>query len=123
MEELLKNIYEKIGNGVETDSSDWEGVLKLIKGKDDAETLNNLQTFIKEKFSFKISENAEGYVYYGGVDDNTRVWQLVDADVKMSGGTKGYISSTQAGKLFNAPGFNKVLKVRKKYTYHMTKSN
>lgn len=68
MEELLKNIYEKIDNGVETDLSDWKGIFKLIKGEDDAETLNNLQTFIKEKFSFTISENAEGYVYYGGLD-------------------------------------------------------
>ena len=39
MDELLKVIYENLGN---TSLEDWTEIMKLLKGADDAETIINI---------------------------------------------------------------------------------
>ena len=108
MDELLKGIYENLGN---TKAEDWQEIMKLPKGADDAETINNVLDFVAEHFSFAIEEGAEGYVYYGSTE-STRIWRIVEGIVKDTGSEvkAGYISSTQAGRLFNDNGFKDALK-------------
>ena len=108
MDELLKGIYENLGN---TKAEDWQEIMKLLKGADDAETINNVLDFVAEHFSFAIEEGAEGYVYYGSTE-STRIWRIVEGIVKDTGSEvkAGYISSTQAGRLFNDNGFKDALK-------------
>ena len=66
-----------------------------------AEAIKKAQDFIKENYSFSLPENATAYVYFGSVDGNIGVWQVIDDLSDKSGGQRGYISSTEAGKLFN----------------------
>lgn len=75
-----------------------------------AEAIKKAQGFIKENYSFSLPENATAYVYFGSVDGNIGVWQVIDDLTKKSGGQRGYISGTEAGKLFLNDAFNDALK-------------
>lgn len=77
------------------------------------EAIKKVQDFIKENYSFSLPENATAYVYFGSVDGkgNICVWQVIDDLTEKSGGQRGYISSTEAGKLFLNPDFNTALKL------------
>lgn len=111
-EEALQKIFEIFESGEETKKSDWSVIMDSLCGKNDAETISNIQNFVeKEKyFSFKIADGAEGYVYYGMVNQNTPAFQVVDGMVKSADGSYAYISSTKAGKLFNDTGFTEAVR-------------
>lgn len=63
-----------------------------------------------DNYSFSIEKNAEGFVYYGTTTEKEAgIWKLVDGITEASNGNSGYISSTEAGKLFNDSNFNDAL--------------
>ncbi len=67
------------------------------------EQINAIYDYVAFKYDTKIS--GEGYVYSGaGVGkDGAAVYQIVDGICKVD--DAGYITSTQAGSLFNDPTF------------------
>lgn len=73
---LLK-IFEIIESGNKTKKSDWAEIMECLSGKNDAETVKNIQQLVKKNFSFQIADGAEGYVYYGELEGDTRVWKVV----------------------------------------------
>lgn len=103
----LTKIYGNLGN---TEKKDWSQIMKSLEGSSRLETMENVENFILENFSFEIAQGAEGYAYFGNIDANSAGWQLVKAQVEQTGNQYGYISSTQAGMLFNDNGFNEALK-------------
>ncbi len=114
-QEALQRIFEALKVGEETTTEDWTIIFSNLVGNSDAETIINVQNFIKENFSFEIEAGAEGYAYFGNAGATTassdiQVYKYVDAIVESSPNKYGYISSTQAGKLFNDKSFNDVLK-------------
>ena len=66
------------------------------------EQLEAIYNYVETNYSCEIT--GEGYVYCGKLEDGTPVYQVVDKLVKTEG--NGYISSTEAGKLFNNEGFS-----------------
>lgn len=115
-EEALQKIFEILESGKKTKKSDWGVIMDSLCGKNDAETISNIQNFVeKEKyFSFKIPDGAEGYVYYGKLNSKNGIYQVVDGIVDNSGGSCAYISSTKAGALFNDRGFMEAIEQRLK---------
>ena len=107
----LERILTALNLGEATDSGDWEAVFNELKGHSDAETILNVQDFIIKNFSFEIETGAEGWAYYGGSEKITSyndapIFKYIDAIVRNEPNKYGYISSTQAGKLFNNDAFN-----------------
>ena len=103
--EALERIKEAINSGNTTKPNDWAEVARNynLSGSDNAETIKNIERFIADNFSFETTaENA--YVYFGS-DGNINMWQCVDFICKDPTQSSGYISSTQAGILFNDDGF------------------
>ena len=115
LESALRGIKESLSRGESTSFSDWSVIEDQLEGSDVAETINNIQQFVSDNFSFEISPNAEGFVYYGQAIDGSSsecapIYKIVDDIVNNSSETYGYISSTEAGKLFNDKGFELFLK-------------
>ena len=74
------------------------------------EAIGKVQQYIADNYSFSIGENVEGFVYYGTTTEKEAgVWKLVDEITEASSGSSGYISSTEAGKLFNDHNFTSAL--------------
>ena len=103
-EMALSKIKYQLSCGNEPSMSDWIDILMPLEGKTDGETINNIYDFIMENFSFEISENAEGYLYYGKLNDNVRIWKAVGGVVENNSSYE-YISSTWAGEIFNDEKF------------------
>ncbi len=108
--EIIKNML----NTEEDTQECWEIIFEELVGESDAETITNVQKFIKDNFSFEIQSGAEGYAYYGmsgatTLSEDTPLYKYVDGIVSSTPDKYGYISSTQAGKLFNDKWFNVVL--------------
>ncbi len=99
-EVALSKIKYQLLCGNEPSMSDWIDLLVFLEGGTDGETINNIYDFIVDNFSFEISENAEGYLYYGKLNDTVPIWKTVDEVVK-NNSSYGYISSSQAGKIIN----------------------
>lgn len=114
MNEALQRIYTALSSTekIATSVDDWTLILEYCKGTDYIETISNLQNFIKNKFSFAIEKGAEGFVYFGNLDNNNKVgiYKVMNAYSDQYSQYYGYISSTQAGKLFNDEGFGTALK-------------
>ena len=107
--EALERIKEVINSGNTTKLDDWLELASSYKlsGSDNAEAIKNIEKFVTDNFSFETTaENA--YVYFGS-DGSVDMWQCVDIICKDTSQSSGYISSTQAGKLFNDVGFNEFL--------------
>ncbi len=110
----LERIKDALMQENETSYKDWRTIFSELAGSNDLETIANVQKFIKENFSFEIQLGAEGYAYFGKsgattINSDIFIYQCVDAIVQSSPNKYGYISSTQAGKLFNDKWFNVVL--------------
>ena len=103
--EALERIKEAINSGKTTELDDWLEVARNYKlsGSDNAETIKNIERFIADNFSFETTAES-AYVYFGS-DGNINMWQCVDLICKDATQSSGYISSTQAGILFNDDGF------------------
>lgn len=115
MKEFESNLFtirRNVMNGVNSKVKDWDAIIKELVGKDDVTTINNIYDFVCENFSFGIEKGAEGYVYFGTVnsDGTTRAYQVIEGIVNSSDGAYGYISSTEAGKIFNDLGFMSAVK-------------
>ena len=108
--EELERIIEALKKGEATSDKDWEAVAEYfsLKGKTDAETITNIERFVLDNFSFEAA--AENPYVYFGTDGNANIWQCVDGICKDSANNAVYISSTDAGILFNDDGFYKFLK-------------
>lgn len=61
----LQRILVSLDEGKDTKTEDWRIIFKSLVGVDDAETISKVQKFIKDNFSFKIENGAEGIAYYG----------------------------------------------------------
>lgn len=68
-----------------------------------------MQKFVSENFSFASPDAEAAYVYFGS-DGKVAMWEVVDNICSNSDGRKEYITSTEAGKLFNDDGFNETLR-------------
>ena len=112
LETAIQEILDSISRGEVTKQTDWDIIMETLQASTDAERINNIHNFILDNFSFMISENAEGIVYYGKVGDTNSVpiYKLVNGIVDNSPENYGFISSTQAGKLFNDEGFKAALR-------------
>ncbi|MCM1170839.1 MAG: hypothetical protein NC393_01810, partial [Clostridium sp.] len=104
----IYRIKNFIDSGSVTKASDWLEIMSSLVGEDDIETIKNIYGYIIQNFSFNISENAEGYLYYGKLNSNVAIWQTIEEIVNNDAGF-GYISSTEAGKIFNDAGFNEAI--------------
>lgn len=104
--DALERIKEAIANGKNSTKVDWEDVFNQynLRGSSDAETIQNVQKFVSENFSFSSPEAEAAYVYFGS-DGKVAMWKVVDNICSNSDGRKEYITSTEAGKLFNDEGF------------------
>lgn len=98
-----------------TENNFWKNkindLLNETKG-DKAKTITKIQEYIKNNYSFSIGDDAEGTVYYGTIGkgtDEIHAWEIVKEYVNSSKGIRGYISSTEAGELFNEDNFNDAL--------------
>lgn len=109
--DVLERIKEAIRNGKECTKKDWEYVFEHynLRGSSDAETIQNVQKFVSDNFSFASPDAKSAYVYFGN-DGNVAMWQIIDDICKITDGSMEYISSTEAGKLFNDEGFYIVLR-------------
>ena len=107
--EALERIKEAVNSGNTTNIKDWSEVAQHynILGSDNAETIKNIENFVAENFSFETTAES-AYVYFGS-DENISIWQCVDCICKDTSQSSVYISSTQAGRLFNDHGFYKFL--------------
>ena len=107
--EALERIKEAINSGKTTELDDWLEVARNYKlsGSDNAETIKNIERFIANNFSFETTTET-AYVYFGS-DGNINMWQCIDLICKDTTQSSGYISSTQAGILFNDDGFYQFL--------------
>ena len=107
--EALERIKEAINNGKTTELNDWLDIARdyNISGNDDVEFIRSIENFVTENFSFETNTEA-AYVYFGS-DGNANIWQCVDCICKDTNQSASYITSTQAGRLFNDKGFNKFL--------------
>lgn len=65
------------------------------------DAVKEAQRYIKKEYSFKLPEDATAYVYFGSVDGKVGIWQIVKGISDGSNEQRGYISSTEAGQLFN----------------------
>lgn len=59
----------------------------MLIGKNDAETIKNVQKFILDNFSFEIVEGAEGWAYFGMsgatvYSDDAPIYQCIKGLVK-----------------------------------------
>lgn len=107
--EALERIIEAINSGETTELADWNEVAQHynLLSDNNAEVVENIEKFVIDNFSFET--NAEtAYVYFGS-DGNIDMWRCVDLICKDTKTNSAYISSTQAGKLFNDNGFYKFL--------------
>lgn len=95
--EALQRIYSALNSTekIETSIDDWWIVFDHCAGSDYIETVNNLQNFIADNFSFEI-KGTEGLVYFGSVDDSNKipVYKVMDAYSSQYPESYGYISST-----------------------------
>ena len=107
--EALERIKEAINSGNTTKPDDWAEVARNYKlsGSDNAETIKNIENFVANNFSFETTTET-AYVYFGS-DGNVDMWKCVDLICKDNKMNSSYISSTQAGKLFNDYGFYQFL--------------
>jgi hypothetical protein len=107
--EALERIKEAVNSGNTTNIKDWSEVAQHynILGSDNAETIKNIENFVAENFSFETTTES-AYVYFGS-DENISIWQCVDCICTDTSQSSGYISSTQAGRLFNDNGFYEFL--------------
>ena len=108
--EALERIKEAINSGNTTNINDWSEVAQHynISGSDDVEIIRSIENFVAENFSFETTAES-AYVYFGS-DGNAKIWQCVECICKDTSQNSAYISSTQAGKLFNDKGFISFLK-------------
>ena len=108
--EELERIIEALKNGETTFTDDWQAVAEYysLKGETDAETITNIEKFVLDNFPFEAA--AENPYVYFGTDGNANIWQCVDGICKDSANNAVYISSTDAGILFNDSGFYAFLK-------------
>ena len=91
---------------------EWIALFNKFINESDSygEAIEKVQQYIADNYSFSIGKNAEGFVYYGTTTDKEAgIWKLVDGITETSNGNSGYISSTEAGKLFNDSNFNDAL--------------
>lgn len=109
--DALGRIKEAIANGIQSSEDDWVEVFNQynLSGSSDAETIQNVQKFVSENFSFASPDAEAAYVYFGS-DGKVAMWEVVDNICSNSDGRKEYITSTEAGKLFNDDGFNETLR-------------
>ena len=77
--DALGRIKEAIANGIQSSEDDWGEVFNQynLSGSSDAETIQNVQKFVSENFSFASPEAEVAYVYFVG-DGKVRMWQVVD---------------------------------------------
>ena len=110
----VENIKTALNQGKGTSVRDWNVIFDTLKGKDDVQTIKNVQDFVKKNFSLRIQDGAKGIAYYGvtgatSKSANAPMFMVVDGVVKENPKSFGYISSTPAGRLFNDRSFNRVL--------------
>jgi len=108
--EALERIKEAINNGKTTELNDWLDIARdyNISGNDDVEFIRSIENFVTENFSFETNTEA-AYVYFGS-DGNANIWQCVDCICKDTNQSASYITSTQAGRLFNDKGLQRCTK-------------
>ena len=77
--DALGRIKEAIANGKNSTKGDWEDVFNQYKlcGKSDAETIQNIQKFVSENFSFSSPDAEAAYVYFGN-DGKVAMWEVVN---------------------------------------------
>lgn len=94
-------------------TEEWVGKFNEFynNSKSTGEAISKVQDYIKENYSFILPENAAAYVYFGSVNGKLGIWKIIDSMTESSNGQRGYISGTEAGKLFNDPNFNTALKL------------
>lgn len=85
--EALQKVYEILEKGEKTEVSNWAPILDKVVGNSDLETISNIQRFVEKKFSFEIVDGAEGYVYYGKLNKNNGIYQVVNEMVKSTDGS------------------------------------
>ena len=85
----------------------WEEIIEEIIKERCNETstigdkLHAVYDYVKETYSSLIA--GDGYVYFGTLSDGTPIYKIVGNICEMDGG--GYITSSEAGKLFNEEKF------------------
>ena len=95
----------------------WETIIEDIicnskEGSTFADKIRAVYKYVEESFNPKI--NGEGFVYFGGGLDtqNTKAYQVVDGICRYTEDTTtryGYITSSEAGQLFNTENFAKAI--------------
>ncbi|MFQ7393849.1 MAG: hypothetical protein ACLRMX_00910 [Lachnospira eligens] len=107
----IRKNKEAIANGIQSSEDDWVEVFNQynLSGSSDAETIQNVQKFVSENFSFASPDAEAAYVYFWQRWKSSYVG-VVDNICSNSDGRKEYITSTEAGKLFNDDGFNETLR-------------
>ena len=86
---------------------DWNELIENIINKycsDNStigEQLEAVYSYVEQTYGTSIT--GEGYVYFGTLSDGVQVYKVVDGVCKLEG--NGYITSTEAGKLFNEKNF------------------
>lgn len=85
----------------------WEEIIEEIIKERCNETstigdkLHAVYDYVKETYSSLIA--GDGYVYFGTLSDGTPIYKIVGNICEMDG--DGYITSSEAGKLFNEEEF------------------
>ena len=77
--DLIEIIKGNISTGTKTNFDTWSSLLELLEGKNDVETWDNYTNCLTDNFTFKISEGAEGYVYFGKMEGDIGIWEYVES--------------------------------------------